>query len=198
MIQRFYDIDSGTIEVDGIDVRDYQQEYFRRSIAYVPQDTSLFHRSLKDNIRYGNREASDQQVIEVARLAHADKFIRSFTHGYDSMVGERGLKLSGGQRQRVAIARAMLVNSPILLLDEATSALDSRSEKYISESLGNLMQNRTTVVVAHRLSTIKQMDRIIYIDSGKIVEEGSHDQLIASQGKYAELWSHQVGDFLGD
>ncbi|MBP6005460.1 ABC transporter ATP-binding protein [Candidatus Saccharibacteria bacterium] len=198
LIQRFYDIDSGSIKVDGVDVRDYRQEYLRQSIAYVPQDTSLFHRSLSDNIRYGNREVNDRQVVEVSKLAHADNFIRNFQDGYDSMVGERGLKLSGGQRQRVAIARAMLIDSPILLLDEATSALDSKSEKYISESLIRLMKNRTTVVIAHRLSTIKQMDRIIYIDSGEIIEEGSHDQLIARKGKYADLWSHQVGDFLGE
>jgi len=156
----------------------------------------MFHRSIRENIRYGNPQATEAEVIKVAKQAHAHEFITSLPDGYDTLVGERGIKLSGGQRQRVAIARAMIKQAPILVLDEATSALDSESEVYIQQGLWKLMQHKTTIVIAHRLSTIQKMDRIIVLDKGKIVEEGRHAQLIARDGLYATLWKHQSGGFL--
>ena len=156
----------------------------------------LFHRSLIENIRYGRPEATDREVFAVSKLAHADDFIESLPKGYETLVGERGIKLSGGQRQRVAIARAMLKNAPILILDEATSALDSESEVLIQDALWKLMEGRTAIVIAHRLSTIQKMDRIIVLDEGKIVEEGSHKDLLRLEhGTYAKLWAHQSGGF---
>ena len=156
----------------------------------------MFHRSLADNIRYGKLGASDKAVRNAAKLAYAAEFIEKLPKGYETLVGERGIKLSGGQRQRVAIARAMLKDAPILVLDEATSSLDSESEKYIQDALWKLMKNRTAIVVAHRLSTIQKMDRIVVLDNGRIVEEGTHKNLLAKKGVYASLWAHQSGGFL--
>jgi ATP-binding cassette subfamily B protein len=190
------DIDSGTILIDGQDITHISQRSLRKHIAYVPQDPLLFHRSLMENIRYGRPEAADKEVVAVAKLAHADEFIRSLPKGYDTLVGERGVKLSGGQRQRVAIARAMLKNAPILVLDEATSALDSESEVLIQDALWKLMEGRTAIVIAHRLSTIQKMDRIIVMEDGKIVEQGSHKELLRKDGTYARLWAHQSGGFI--
>ena len=196
LLMRFMDVDSGTVLIDGQDISKVRQADFRGHIAYVPQDSAMFHRSLADNIRYGKPNASDQAVRHAAKLAHATEFIEKLPQGYRTLVGERGIKLSGGQRQRVAIARAMLKDAPILVLDEATSSLDSESEKFIQEALMKLMKNRTAIVVAHRLSTIQKMDRIVVLDQGKIIEEGTHKQLLAKNGLYASLWAHQSGGFL--
>jgi len=174
------------------------QDSLREHVSMIPQDPQLFHRSLMENIRYGRLDASDAEVIEAAQKAHAHEFILQTEKGYDSLVGERGVKLSGGQRQRVAIARAILKDAPILILDEATSSLDSVTEKKIQLGLGNLMQGRTVVVVAHRLSTIAHMDRILVFDQGRIVEDGSHEELLGANGHYARLWNMQAGGFLPD
>ena len=198
LLLRFMDIDDGAILVDGQNIADVTQKSLRREISYVPQEAVLFHRSLMDNIRYGNADASEDEVIQASKLAHADEFIRTLPKGYDTLVGERGVKLSGGQRQRIAIARAILKQAPILLLDEATSALDSESEKYIQEALWKLMEGKTALVIAHRLSTIQRMDRIVVLEQGKIIEEGSHKELLAKKGTYADLWTHQSGGFLED
>jgi ATP-binding cassette subfamily B protein len=198
LLSRFMDIDEGVIRIDGQDITHIRQRSLRKRIAYVPQDPLLFHRSLMENIRYGRPEASDKEVETVAKLAHADDFIRSLPAGYETLVGERGVKLSGGQRQRVAIARAMLKNAPILVLDEATSALDSESEVLIQDALWKLMEGRTAIVIAHRLSTIQRMDRIIVLEDGKIVEQGSHKELLSHGGRYAKLWTHQSGGFIDD
>jgi ATP-binding cassette subfamily B protein len=195
LILRFLDVREGEILIDGQAINTVTQESLRESIAYVPQEPLLFHRSLYENISYGNEAASREEVFEAARMAHAHEFIESLPKGYDTLVGERGIKLSGGQRQRVAIARALLKKSPILVLDEATSALDSESEKYIQEGLFRLMENKTAVVIAHRLSTIKHLDRIVVLDQGSVVEDGTHDELVAKNGLYAKLWSHQSGEF---
>lgn len=195
---RFSDIDSGEILIDGQNIAAITQDDLRSNIAYVPQEPLLFHRSLTDNISYGKIDATEADVLKASKMAHADEFIKNLPLGYDTLVGERGVKLSGGQRQRVAIARAMIKDSPVLLLDEATSALDSESEKLIQAALWKLMQGRTAVVIAHRLSTIQKMDRIIVMHDGKIVEEGSHAELIKKNGKYAELWAHQSGGFIED
>jgi ATP-binding cassette subfamily B protein len=197
ILLRFINLRSGSVSIDGQDIAQVTQESLREAIAYVPQEPLLFHRSLFENIAYGNPDASRAEVIHAATLAHAHEFISDLPHGYDTMVGERGIKLSGGQRQRVAIARALLKQSKILVLDEATSALDSESEKYIQEGLLALMKNKTAVVIAHRLSTIKHLDRIVVLDKGKIVQDGTHDELIAKKsGLYAKLWSHQSGGFI--
>ncbi len=196
LLLRFDDITSGTIRIDGFDIRTITQTSLRKSIAYVPQDPALFHRSLRENIAYGDLTASEHQIHQAAQQANALAFIEKLPHGFDTIVGERGVKLSGGQRQRIAIARAILKNAPILVLDEATSALDSQSEKLIQDALAKLMKNRTSIVVAHRLSTIAKLDRIIVLDSGKIVEQGTHKDLIALHGTYATLWAHQSGGFI--
>jgi ATP-binding cassette subfamily B protein len=196
LLLRFMDVTSGQITIDGQDIAAITQDDLRRNVAYVPQEPLLFHRSIYDNIAYGNPEASRQEVLDAAKLAHADEFINRLANGYETLVGERGVKLSGGQKQRVAIARAMLKKSPILVLDEATSALDSKSERHITSALDALMKNRTTIVVAHRLSTIKKLDRIIVLHDGQAIEDGTHDELIKTGGVYSELWQHQHGDFL--
>ncbi len=199
LLLRFYDVDSGVIQIDKQDITSIKQEELRYSIAYIPQDTILFHRSIYENISYGNLNASKEDVLSAAKDAHVDEFVQNFNDKYDTEVGERGVKLSGGQRQRIGIARAMLrKNSPILMLDEATSSLDSMSEQYIQESFKKLSKNRTTIVIAHRLSTIQDMNRIIVMDKGKIVEDGSHHDLIIKNGLYAELWNSQVNDIIMD
>lgn len=196
LILRLYDVSDGAILIDGQDIRNVSQDSLRKNIAMIPQDSSLFHRSLMENIRYGRTDATDEEVIEAAKKAHAHEFIEKLEQGYDSLVGERGLKLSGGQRQRIAIARAILKNAPILILDEATSQLDSVTESLIQESLSELMQNKTTIVIAHRLSTLLHMDRILVFDKGKIVEGGTQSELLAKGGLYKNLWDAQVGGFL--
>ncbi|HEX9153275.1 MAG TPA: ABC transporter ATP-binding protein [Candidatus Saccharimonadales bacterium] len=196
LLLRFEDIDGGAILVDGQNIADITQTSLRRSISYVPQEPLLFHRTVRENIAYGNEKAGDKAVENAARLAHADEFVKKLPKGYQTTVGERGVKLSGGQRQRIAIARAILKDAPILVLDEATSALDSESEVLIQDALWKLMEGRTTIVIAHRLSTIQKMDRIIVLDDGKIVEQGSHTQLLHKKGTYARLWAHQSGGFI--
>jgi ATP-binding cassette, subfamily B, bacterial len=196
LLLRFMDIQKGVIRIDGHDIAAMSQDDLRRGISYVPQEPLLFHRSLAKNIAYADPEASRQQIEAVAKMAHAHEFITGLSDGYDTLVGERGVKLSGGQRQRVVIARAMLKNAPILILDEATSALDSESETLIQDALWKLMQNRTAIIIAHRLSTIQKMDRIIVMNEGSIAEEGTHRELIRKNGAYANLWRHQSGGFL--
>lgn len=198
LLLRMMDVNSGTITIDGQDITKVRQDDLRKTIAYVPQEPILFHRSLKENIAYGNPKASRQAIIAAAKAAHADEFIAELPDRYDTLVGERGVKLSGGQRQRVAIARAMLKNAPVLLLDEATSALDSDNERLIQDALWKLMEQRTTLVIAHRLSTIQHLDRILVIDNGTIVEDGTHAELIKNNHTYAKLWHHQSGGFLTD
>ena len=197
LIMRLYNITSGSISIDNQDIHTVTQDSLRDNISLVPQDPVLFHRTLLENIRYGKRNANDEEVIEAARLAHCDEFIETLPLKYNTYVGERGIKLSGGERQRVAIARAILKKAPILILDEATSSLDSHSEALIQDALDNLMKNCTTIVIAHRLSTIKKMDRIIAMKDGKIVEEGTHDELAnMDSGLYKKLWDLQVGGFI--
>ena len=197
LLLRFADIDSGKITIDGQDISEVTQASLRAKIAYVPQEPLLFHRSVRENIAYGRPDATDAEIEEAAKKAGAYDFIVGLKDGFDTMVGERGIKLSGGQRQRVAIARAILKDAPILVLDEATSALDSESEALIQKSLETLMENRTSIVIAHRLSTIAKLDRIIVLKDGKIVEDGSHDELInKKRGVYAKLWARQSGGFI--
>ena len=197
LLLRFADIDSGEITIDGQDISEVTQASLRAKIAYVPQEPLLFHRSVRENIAYGRPDATDAEIEEAAKKAGAYDFIVGLKDGFDTMVGERGIKLSGGQRQRVAIARAILKDAPILILDEATSALDSESEALIQKSLETLMKNRTSIVIAHRLSTIAKLDRIIVLKDGKIVEDGSHDELInKKRGVYAKLWARQSGGFI--
>ncbi len=196
LLLRFMDVDHGSILIDGQNISAVTQESLRKSVAYVPQEPLLFHRSLFENIAYGDENATEADVISVAKIAHAHEFISALPDGYQTLVGERGIKLSGGQRQRVAIARALLKKAKILVLDEATSALDSESEKYIQDGLLKLMKNKTALVIAHRLSTIKHLDRIIVLDQGRVVQDGTHQELIAKKGLYAKLWSHQSGEFL--
>ena len=196
LLLRFDDVTAGAIYIDGKDIRDVTQTSLREAIAYVPQESSLFHRSIFENIAYGKMDATREEVVRAAKLANADEFIKDLPNGYDTLVGERGVKLSGGQRQRVAIARAILKDAPILVLDEATSALDSESEALIQEALKNLMKNRTSIVVAHRLSTIAGLDMIVVLSEGRIVEQGSHQELLKKGGEYAKLWSRQSGAFL--
>lgn len=196
LLLRFADVDRGAIYIDGQNVSEVTQNSLREAIAYVPQESSLFHRSIFENIEYGKPGVTDEEVYEAARLANADEFIEKLPDGYDTMVGERGIKLSGGQRQRIAIARAILKDAPILVLDEATSALDSESEALIQGALANLMEGRTSIVVAHRLSTIAGLDRIVVLHDGKIVEQGTHKELLKLDGEYAKLWNRQSGSFL--
>jgi ATP-binding cassette, subfamily B, bacterial len=198
LILRFFPLQSGRILIDGQEIADVTLESLRRQIALIPQDPILFHRTLWENISYGKPDATIEQILQAARLAHCDEFIRNIPNGYDAKVGERGTKLSGGEKQRIAIARAILAEAPILILDEATSALDSLTEKYIQDSLETLMQNRTTIVIAHRLSTLSRMDRILVFEKGRIVEEGPHADLLIKDGLYAKMWKMQVGGFLPD
>ncbi len=202
LLLRFYDTDSGTIKIDGQNITDVSQESLRRYIAMVTQDTSLLHRSVKDNILYGRPDASEAEMLSAAKQAKALEFISDLedskgNKGFDAQVGERGVTLSGGQRQRIAIARVLLKNAPILILDEATSALDSEVEAAIQASLDDLMTGKTVIAIAHRLSTIAQMDRLIVLDEGRVVEQGSHEALIAQNGIYAGLWAHQTGGSIG-
>lgn len=194
---------SGQIRIDGQDISHVSQESLRRHIGMITQDTSLLHRSIRDNILYGNPDADQAAIEEAARQAHAHDFIQELQDeqgrtGYDVQVGERGVKLSGGQRQRIAIARVLLKNAPILIMDEATSALDSEVESAIQENLHTLMAGKTVIAIAHRLSTIAAMDRLIVMDEGKIVEQGTHQELLAHKGIYAQLWAHQTGGFIGE
>lgn len=198
MLLRMVDVIDGQIMIDGQDIKQHTLKSLRRSIAYVPQDPAMFHRTIMENIRYGDLEASDEEVKTAARKAHALEFIDKLPNGFETLVGERGVKLSGGQRQRIAIARAILKDAPILVLDEATSALDSESEKLIQDALTELMKGRTSIVIAHRLSTIAKLDRIVVLDNGKIIEDGSHTELIKRNGTYAKLWKHQSGGFIED
>jgi ATP-binding cassette subfamily B protein len=184
--------------IDGIDIRNMTQDALHAQLSLIPQDPSLFHRSLLDNIRYGRLDATDEEVIEAARKAYAHDFIMQIKEQYHSMVGERGIKLSGGQRQRIAIARVILKDAPILILDEATSSLDSITEKAIQNTLDQVMKGKTVIVVAHRLSTIAHLDRILVFDQGRITEDGTHAQLLALRGGYYQLWSNQAGGFLPD
>ena len=196
LILRLYEINQGRILIDNQDIKEVSQNSLRANIAMIAQDPSLFHRSLMDNIRYGRIEASDEEVILAAKNAHAHEFITNLPEAYETMVGERGIKLSGGQRQRISIARAFLKNAPILIMDEATSQLDSLTESYIQESLWELMQGKTTIVIAHRLSTLLHMDRILVFEKGKIIEDGTHQELLERNGLYKNLWESQVGGFL--
>ena len=196
-----YDIEKGQIQIDGQNIAVVTQESLRQQIAMVTQDTSLLHRTIRENIAYGRPDATEEQILNAARLAKADEFIFDLednenNKGLDAKVGERGVKLSGGQRQRIAIARVILKDAPILVLDEATSALDSEVEAAIQEQLEMLMQGKTVVAIAHRLSTIAQLDRLVVLDHGKIVEQGTHDELVAADRYYARLWRRQSGGFL--
>jgi ATP-binding cassette subfamily B multidrug efflux pump len=201
LLLRFFDVEEGRILIDAQDIASVTQESLRAQISVVTQDTSLLHRSIRENIRYGRAAASDTEVAMAAELAHADEFIAGLEdwkgrHGYEAQVGERGVKLSGGQRQRIAIARVILKNAPILVLDEATSALDSEVEAAIQQSLGTLMAGKTVIAIAHRLSTIARMDRLVVLDRGRIVEQGTHDALLRANGHYAALWRRQSGGFI--
>ncbi len=199
LLLRFYDIQKGSICIDGHNISKVTQESLRSHIGFVPQEPILFHRSLLENIRYGKKDASDEEVYRAAQLAHCDEFIRGLVDEYHTLVGERGIKLSGGERQRIAIARVILKNAPILILDEATSSLDSHSEILIQDALETVMNGKTTIAIAHRLSTIREMDRIIVLENGDIAEEGGHDELLKrKKGIYKKLWKIQSGGFLLD
>jgi ATP-binding cassette subfamily B protein len=196
LLMRLFNLSSGNITIDGVDISKISQENLREKISFVPQDPVLFHRTLMENIRYGRRDATDEEVLKAAQLAHCDEFIGNLPKGYETYVGERGVKLSGGERQRVAIARAILKNAPVLILDEATSSLDSQSEALIQDALEKLIAGKTTIVIAHRLSTIRQMDRIIVLENGKIIEDGTHEELSKKKnGLYKKLWDLQAGGF---
>ena len=203
LLLRFHDVESGKIKIDGQVISDVTQDSLRSNIGMVTQDTSLLHRSIRDNILYGNPDASEEELHRATKQAHAHEFIETLNDpfgnvGYDAQVGERGVKLSGGQRQRIAISRVLLKDAPLLILDEATSALDSEVEAAIQESLNELMQGKTVIAIAHRLSTIAAMDRLIVLDKGEVVEQGTHQELVQSGGIYAQLWAHQTGGFIGD
>lgn len=196
LIMRFMDIDSGSITIDGTNIADVTQRSLRQAVAYVPQEPLLFHRTLHENISYSNSSASEKAIMQAAKRAQAYEFINDLPDGFDTLVGERGVKLSGGQRQRVAIARAILKDAPIIILDEATSALDSESEQAVQAALDELWRDKTAIVAAHRLSTIAKLDRIIVLDKGNIAEDGTHAELLAQNGIYAKLWNHQSGGFI--
>ncbi len=198
LLLHHHNLQHGSIVIDGVDIASVTQESLRNAISVVPQEPLLFHRTIRENIAYGNPSATQEQVIEAAKSAQAHDFIERLPEGYESMVGERGIKLSGGERQRIAIARAILKNAPILLLDEATSALDSESEILIQRALRELMQGKTVIAIAHRLSTLREMDRIVVLERGQVVEEGAHAALVQKAGVYAQLWNHQAGGFLKD
>jgi ABC-type multidrug transport system fused ATPase/permease subunit len=195
LLLRLHDVTAGAIRVDGQDIRDVTQESLRAAFGLIPQDTSLFNRTLMENIRYGRPGATDNEVMEAARRAHAHDFIVELEHEYHTLVGERGIKLSGGQRQRIAIARAILRDAPVLLLDEATSALDSHSEHIIQQAMREAMAGKTVIAIAHRLSTVMDMDRLIVMQRGVIVADGSHSELLRQGGLYADLWHRQSGEF---
>ncbi|MCH2037959.1 MAG: ATP-binding cassette domain-containing protein, partial [Rickettsiales bacterium] len=196
LLLRYFDVESGMITIDGQDISQVTHESLRKYVGVIPQETILFHRSLIENIRYGRIDATDEEVIQAAKLAHCHEFITDTKYGYDTIVGERGIRLSGGQRQRIAIARAILKKAPILILDEATSALDSITERLIQESLTYPMNNSTTIAIAHRLSTLSGMDRIMVFKDGRINETGTHKELLKKGGHYAELWNMQEGGFV--
>lgn len=198
LLLRRFELGGGTISIDGQNIAGMTLDSLRKAVAFVPQSTSLFHRSIVENIRYGRLDASDEEVVEAAKLAQADDFILELPEGYDTKVGERGVMLSGGQRQRISVARAVLRDAPILLLDEATSALDSVSEAAIQEALVGLMRDKTVIAIAHRLSTLRAMDRIVIVEDGEIVEDGNHEDLIQLGGVYASLWNSQVSGFIPD
>jgi ATP-binding cassette subfamily B protein len=198
LLLRMMDIDAGTIRVGGQDIARLRQADLRSLIAYVPQEPAMFHRTLHDNIAFARPDATTEEILAAARAAHVTEFAESLPEGFDTLVGERGVKLSGGQRQRVALARAILRDAPILLLDEATSALDSESEVLIQKALWRIMADRTALVVAHRLSTVARMDQLVVLDRGEIIEKGTHEELLSRQGTYARLWQHQSGGFLED
>jgi ATP-binding cassette subfamily B protein len=194
LLLRFADVQLGAITIDGQDIKEVTQESLRHNIAYVPQETTLFHRTIAENIAYGNPKATKQQIIEAAKQANAWEFIKDLPKGLDTLTGERGVKLSGGQRQRVAIARAILKDAPILVLDEATASLDTESEKLIQEALSRLMKGRTSIIIAHRLSTIKNADLILVMNHGDIIEQGAHSELLAKGGFYAKLYYSQFDE----
>jgi len=196
ILLRFSDIDNGEILIDGQNIANITQDELHRSIAYVSQEPILFHRTLRENIAYGKPNATNKEIRRAAEQANATEFIDTLSKGFNTLVGERGIKLSGGQRQRIAIARAILKDAPILILDEATSALDSETEKLIQDALAKLMQGRTCIVIAHRLSTIAKLDKIVVLDKGNIIEEGAHGELLAKDGVYANLWKRQSGGFI--
>jgi len=198
LLFRFYDIESGQILIDGQEISKVSQDSLRRNISIVPQEPILFHRSLKENITYVHDEVDEEELVRISKLAHCHEFISNLKEGYDTLVWERGIKLSGWERQRVAIARAMIANNHIIVLDEATSSLDSQSEKYIQDALEKLMVNQTMIVIAHRLSTIMKMDRILVFDQGRIVESGTHTELLSLEGQYKKLWEIQSWGFLGE
>ncbi|TLP57774.1 ABC transporter ATP-binding protein [Microbispora triticiradicis] len=196
LLLRLMDVDGGRILIGGQDIARLRQADLRGLIAYVPQEPAMFHRSVRENLAFARPGATDAEIRRAARAAHVTEFVESLPHGFDTLIGERGVKLSGGQRQRIALARAILRDAPVLLLDEATSALDSESEILIQEALWRLMQDRTALVVAHRLSTVVRMDRLVVLDRGRVVEQGTHGELLQAQGSYARLWHHQSGGFL--